>query len=115
MATMTAKEVIDQVRYEIGDKSAPYDWDDNQHMIPFLNDEVNLLTKRPDTLISEIGAMITVTPATSVASTLSVDSRWKSYLVEGIKSRCYQVKGDGKENRDRAAMHRANADKEMAS
>ena len=113
MGAMTAKQVIDQVRNDLNDVTAPYDWDDTKHMIPFLNAEVDLLTRdRPDVLIAAAGTLITVTPATAVASTLSIDSRWKPRLVEGIKDRCFAVKGDGKENRERAAMHQANAARE---
>jgi len=113
MAAMTEKTVTDQVRYEISDSEQTYDWSP-EALRRFVNQEVRAIADdRPDALIDTDGTLITISDSTGQNSVLSIDSKWLPVLVEGVKRRCYQVKGDGKENNMRANIHQANRDREI--
>lgn len=113
MATMTEKTVIDQVRDELGDNQAPYDWAPDT-LRRLLNQEVRAIaSQRPHALISSSGTLITITDSTGESTVLSIDDQWKSALVEGIKTRALLIKSNGKENAARAELHMANREREI--
>ena len=77
MAIMTAQNVIDKCRFFLNDdNSSAQRWLDDM-LWPLVNDAVVKVTQvRPDSLYSSVNALITITPATSVASPLSIDDKW---------------------------------------
>ena len=74
---MTAADVILKVRFYLNDQdTATLRWLDDE-LWPLVNDAVSQVTRlRPDALYDANGALITVVPAISAGSMLSIDDKW---------------------------------------
>lgn len=85
--------------------SAPYKHDDDE-LIIWINEAVTKITEmRPEALYATDGTLLTITPITDIAGTISIDDKWKDRVVDWCVNRCLERVGGQVFNAAKAKYH----------
>jgi hypothetical protein len=105
---MRGKDVAVISRLALDDRGSVKKWDDEE-FVPLINQAVKEIVRMwPDSLIDTDGAFITVVEIETITGTVSITDYWKQNISDFVVARAYEMKGGGKENRERAKWHDKN-------
>lgn len=104
--SMTGTDVEKVARDILHDENSTlYVWD-GPAMVRALNAGVNQITRdRPDALLSEAGALLTITPLTVTTGTISIADEFEDALAQYAVHYLLMHHEGQKENRERAVAH----------